>query len=98
MKKKKKKKIVRQLEDFIADESGFIKKDNMIKIGLGTIAGVGIIGAFSPYVEGLHSSHSSHASHANQLSTDVNPPVPAGCAKIVHNNTGSHVDTVHSSY
>lgn len=43
---KKKKVFKKKLEDFIKDESGNISRENVLKIGLGTITALGIAAAF----------------------------------------------------
>ncbi|MBN3040065.1 MAG: hypothetical protein JW867_02965 [Candidatus Omnitrophica bacterium] len=50
MKKKTKKKFdssKRSIKAFIKDENGFISKGNILKIGLGTVASVGLMSALS---------------------------------------------------
>lgn len=78
---KKKKVFKKKLEDFIKDESGNISQDKVLKVGLGTIAALGIMSSFSSAwaihtssspadpAAGTHTcahaSHSSHESHSS---------------------------------
>jgi hypothetical protein len=86
---KKKRKMEKTLHEFIRDESGFITKEKILKIGLGTISALGILSAFSANVIAQHTNHSSHA---NTLGI-----VPAGaCVRVDHTSHYSH--SSHSSY
>ncbi|MBL7197987.1 MAG: hypothetical protein ISS47_07795 [Candidatus Omnitrophica bacterium] len=90
---KNKKVFKKKLEDFLRDETGFISKDKILRIGLGTISALAIMSAFTPNVFG----HTSHSSHSNHFSGDV--PAGGTCANIVHtdyNQHGSHGS--HGSY
>jgi hypothetical protein len=86
--------IKKTLKDFVADEDGFVSKETMLKVGLSTVAGIGVLGAMSDAFAG----HTSTYSHGNSLnfatSVDAN-----GCS--VPGNAG-HTNTVphnsHSSY
>ena len=91
---KKKKIFKKKLEDFIKDESGNVSRDKVLKIGLGTIAALGIMAAFTSEIG---SAHTNHTSHSNSL------PVPGGYPNtggtfcgLSHINTNPH--TNHSSY
>lgn len=78
MKKNSKKKFIRvkkNLYSFIKDEDGYVSKENILKIGLGTISALGVLGAMS----NAYAAHSNHPSHANSLTSGV-----------VHASTSSH--------
>ena len=98
MKKKKSKgkfnNLKKTLKGFIKDEEGFITKDSILKLGLGTITALGVIGSLSNAFAG-HGSHASHAS-ANNLSTEWVPGT--NCYKFVayHSSHPSHGS--HTSY
>lgn len=86
---KARKRLKKRLEDFIKDESGFISKDKIMKIGLGTVSVLGIMGAFS---SNLIAGHSSHDVHNNALS--VTPD--GNCARLSHGSHANHAN--HNSY
>jgi len=39
--------VKKTIKDFIRDEDGFVTKDNILKIGLGTVSSVGLLSAVS---------------------------------------------------
>jgi len=82
-----KKKIKQQLQDFMKDESGKISKDKIMKVGLGTIAALGILDSVTSNVFADHQDHLS--------SPSVEDPVE-GCAPTVYNEHVSH--SSHSNY
>ena len=91
---KKKKVFKKKLEDFIKDESGNISRDKVLKIGLGTIAALGVMAAFTSDIE---AAHTNHTSHNNSF------PVPGGYPNtggtycgLSHINTNPHSN--HNSY
>jgi len=73
-----KKKIKQHLHDFMKDESGKISKDKIMKVGLGTIAALGVMGSF---VENANAGHTS--------SIPVEDPV-TGCAPTVYTDHVNH--------
>lgn len=84
---KKKKVFKKKLEDFIKDESGNISRDKVLKIGLGTIAALGIMAAFTSD-GGNAAIYTSHTSHTNSIGTSPEPP-----------NAGqTSCETIHSSF
>jgi len=58
--------IKKCVKDFIKDEEGFISRENMLKIGLGTVSALGIL-ASMPGVATSRSAHTNHSSHANTI-------------------------------
>jgi hypothetical protein len=90
MKNKNKKVLKKKLEDFIKDETGYISKEKILKIGLGTISALGIMSAFS---SNLIAGHGSHAQHTNTIgrSDPIGP-----CVRITHASHSSHAS--HSAY
>jgi hypothetical protein len=87
---KKKRKIEKTLHEFIKDESGFVSKEKILKIGLGTISTLGILSAFS---SSLIAGHNNHSSHVNNLGI---VPHSTRCVKIDHVSHYSHLS--HNSY
>jgi hypothetical protein len=70
MKKTSKKKFTRakkNLHSFIKDEDGYVSKENILKIGLGTISALGVLGGMS----NAYAAHSNHPSHSNSLTSGV---------------------------
>jgi hypothetical protein len=94
-KSKKFNNIKKNIKEFMKDEEGFVSKDNILKVGLGTISALGIIGSLSTSFAGQHSNHTSH-NESNYLIQDWIPGT--NCYKIgaEHTNHPSHVN--HSSY
>ena len=93
MSRKRKKKFnnfKRTLKDFIKDEDGFVSRKTILKIGLGTISALGILGSLSNVIAG----HTNHASHTNDLIQDSVPGTQ--CWKIDHSSHPSH--NSHNSY
>lgn len=81
---KKKKVFKKKLEDFIKDESGNISRENVLKIGLGTITALGIAASFWSEAGAGHSSNSQDTDPKDGLTPTAN---------CIH---GSH--TSHHSY
>jgi len=78
MKRNNKKRFSRtkkNLHSFIKDEDGYVSKENILKIGLGTISALSIMGGMS----NAYAAHSNHPSHANSLA-----------AGVVHSSVSSH--------
>lgn len=78
MKKNSKKRFARikkDLHSFIKDEDGYVSKENILKIGLGSISALGVLGG----VSNAYAGHSNHPSHANSLA-----------AGVVHSSISSH--------
>ena len=95
MKKGKHKiKIKKRLEYFIKDESGYISKDKILKIGLGTVSALGILGAFSNLAT---AAHASHPNHNNTLGKSAPFSYLGGqCVRVTHSSHTSHAS--HGSY
>ncbi len=53
--------LKKTIKGFIKDEDGYITKDNVLKLGLGTISALSVIGSLS----NSFAAHSSHPNHAN---------------------------------
>lgn len=87
---KKKREIKKRLEDFIKDETGYISKDKILKIGVGTISVLGIMSAFSSNAVAVHTSHAAHSNTATIGGTT------APCPDITHSSHASHGS--HDSY
>ena len=85
----KKRKIKKSLHEFIKDESGFVSKDKILKIGLGTISALGILSSFSA---NLIAAHSNHHNHVNVLSGTF----IGSCMRVDHTSHYSHAS--HDSY
>ena len=106
MKKNSKKKFVaskRTIKAFIKDEDGFVTKDNILKIGLGTVASVGIMGAFSKAYGHSHIYFANPNTlwvrtnmgnlHQNSLGLSAIPGNP-NCQRMTHANGNQHLNHV----
>ena len=83
----------RSLKDFLADEDGFVKKETILKIGLATVSGVGMLGAMTEFSS---AGHSNHPNHENAFTM---PGRLEGICRVfdpTHQNLPTH--TSHSSY
>ncbi len=58
-KQSKYKNFEKSLKDFIKDEDGFVSKKSILRVGLGTIAAMGVLGSMNPAF-GDHFSHNVH--------------------------------------
>ena len=82
--------IRKKLEDFVKDENGFASKEKILKIGLGTISTLAIMGNLSTAHAQLHTST---APHTNGATIGVKT---APCPDVAHSNHASHAS--HSSH
>jgi len=93
MKKKLKSKVLaktipltKSLKALMKDEDGFVSKETILKVGLSTVAALGIAGALTDITSG------DSTTHTNMVQTHAqNPAVAPNCAQ--HTNT-----TTHTSY
>ncbi len=98
---KNKKKIVlksenikKTLKDFVADEDGFVSKETMLRVGLSTVAGIGVLGAMSDAC----AWHSNTTTHTNLMTFSTGTGA-GGCIvpeAAAHANAAVHCS--HSSY
>jgi hypothetical protein len=82
--------LKRSVKDFLADEDGFVSKETILKIGLATVAGIGILGAMSTDASAGHTNHDSHNNNT------TNSGATAQCVNISHTNAAGHSN--HTSY
>ena len=87
---KKKRNLKKKLQDFVKDETGSISRESILKIGLGTISALGILGAFS---SNSVAGHGNLVSHANTIGKS---PAAGGCVEITHSSHAQH--NSHGSY
>jgi len=97
MKKSKKNKfnnLKKDIKDFIKDEKGFVSKENILKIGLGTISALGIMSSLTSSFAG----HSSHSSHSNSFTPHYQLSSGGCCVRmwVTHGDHASH--SSHASY
>ena len=98
MKKKKAKKkfnnLKKSIKNFIRDEEGFVNKANILKIGLGTISALGLLGMLSNNFAG----HTNHASHNSTPFVGDDPVPGTNCLRLIatHMSHSSHAN--HPSY
>jgi hypothetical protein len=51
--------VKKTLKDFMADEDGFVSKENILKVGLATMAGIGMLGAMASSAAAGHTNNAS---------------------------------------
>ncbi|MFA5008432.1 MAG: hypothetical protein WC546_04350 [Candidatus Omnitrophota bacterium] len=87
-------KFKKTIKSFIKDEDGFVNKNKILKIGLGTVASVGILGSLS---DAYAQNHCTLVVHTN--SDMANPAVKVlTCSRVAggcQSCTANHMD--HSS-
>ena len=76
------------------DEDGFVSKENILKISVGTISALGIAGSFSNAFAG-HTNSTTH-SNAGVIEEEAVPGTSCAKWKLNHASHSSHVN--HSSY
>lgn len=86
--------LKRTLKGFMKDEEGFITKSSILKLGLGTITALGVLGSLSNAFAG-HTSHASH-SNVNTLQTEWIGGTNCYRYSASHSSHPSHAS--HSSY
>ncbi|MDE2221567.1 MAG: hypothetical protein KGK03_00670 [Candidatus Omnitrophica bacterium] len=59
--------LVKSLGELIKDEDGFVSKETILKVGLSTVAALGVVGAMTDISSGQNT-----ATHTNTLSTTKN--------------------------
>ena len=90
-----KKRIKKRLSDFMKDESGIMSKENIFKVGIGTISALGMLSSYTSDVWAAHTNTTNHMSFA-----DIARIKPDGaCYQLdqpAHINTTCH--NSHSAY
>jgi len=102
---KKKKKVLstaqRTVKGFIRDEHGFVSKNNILKIGLGTVVSMGIMGSLSkaygariyfPNPNSLWTRTNMGNIHQNGLG--LTPVSGTNCQRLTHVNANRHLSHV----
>lgn len=89
---RKKIEIKKTLKAFLADEDGFVSKETILKVGLATVAGIGVLGALSS-VEAGTTNYPSHNNSMNFL-----PQTVDGCSVPSAMHTNETVTATHNSY
>lgn len=102
-------KFKKTIKSFIKDEDGFVNKDKILKIGLGTIGSLGILSSFSSsYAGTITTSPCNAVAHANFNihQNGITCSAVGSCQKCVpvNNPSGTHINhsaassiTVHGS-
>ncbi len=92
MKKKIKSKVIsktvpltKSLGELMKDEDGFVSKETILKVGLSTVAALGVAGALTDLTSGQTTHNNVVQTHAD------NPAIAPNCAQ--HTNV-----TTHTSY
>ena len=84
----KKAPLTKSLGELMKDEDGFVSKETILKVGLSTVAALGVVGSMTD----ITSAQLNQSTHTNSIATHAdNPSVAANCAQ--HTNV-----TTHSSY
>ncbi len=84
--------LKRTLKGFIKDEDGYITKNNILKLGLGTVSALSIIGSLSNAFAG----HSSHGNHAN--TNFITEDWQGNCYRFVADHTSHPSHSSHTNY
>ena len=89
MKKKRKSKfshkklpLTKSLGELMKDENGFVSKETILKVGLSTVAALGMA------MTDTSTGHSQSASHSNTFT--LNPPGPGPNTCVTHTNITTH--------
>ena len=77
--------LTKSLGELMKDEDGFVSKETILKVGLSTVAALGIAGALTDISSGQTTHNNVIQTHANNSTIDPN------CAQ--HTNV-----TTHTSY
>ena len=86
---RKKVEIKKTLKAFLADEDGFVNKETILKIGLATVAGVGVFGAMSDISGHTNATHTNTVDYGTQKDAQ-------GCP--IYSAQHTNNTTTHSSY
>jgi hypothetical protein len=89
---KKMPELKKTVKGFLVDEDGFVSKETILKVGLATVGGLGMLGSMTSSFAGHTSSTSGHVSACNTV-----PAGAAGCFTIAHQNVAP-AHTSHGSY
>ena len=86
--------IKRTISGFMKDEDGFITKENILKLGLGSVAALGVLGSLSNSL----GAHANHANHFNGTYLGRTLPDEGACQVFepTHRSHASHVS--HPNY
>lgn len=85
----KKTSLTKSLGELMKDEDGFVSKETILKVGLSTVAALGVTGALTDVGSG---NQLNQTTHTNMIQThNQNIKVPVNCAQ--HTNV-----TTHTSY
>jgi hypothetical protein len=90
-------KFKKTIKGFIKDEDGFVNKDKILKIGLGTVGSLGILSSLSSSYAGEITTGTCNAiAHANFNihQNGISCTAVGGCQKCVpvNNPTGTHIN------
>ncbi len=98
-----KRKLKKSLSDFMKDESGIISKENIFKVGIGTLAALGMLSSLPSNTWSAHTNQTAHINSATVAPdglADISS-APGGCYKLEgpgpkHINATAHSN--HNSY
>jgi hypothetical protein len=82
--------LKKTVKGFLVDEDGFVSKETILKVGLATVGGLGMLGSMTSSFAGHSDSTSAHASSCAAVLSGT-------CYNVQHtNNPPAH--TSHGSY
>jgi len=95
--KKKFNNFKKNIKAFMQDEEGYITKKNILKIGLGTISALGIIGSLADAATN-HASHNNHSNSTGLIQGPAPAPYHDECYKLKVQHLSHNAHTSHGSY
>jgi len=85
--KKKLNSFKKSIKHFIKDENGFVEKDKVIKLGLGTISALAVISALSA-PKNAYAAHTNSTDHESGLKEEAIPGT--NCRKFKLKDASTH--------
>ena len=75
--------LKKTIKDFLADEDGFVSKETILKVGLSTVAGVGLMGVMDSSAVVTHTNTWAAVTSQHLSPAIESGATPVGCYSIV---------------